>query len=78
MCPNSLSTLCGRLAITKLTEENKQKKKIKHLDAIRRDRGKINDRSIVWTEINVYITNVPEKMLATEQIHDVYSLRWQI
>lgn len=30
------------------------------------------------TEINVYITNVPEKILATEQIHDVYSLRWQI
>lgn len=74
----SKKELKSRLIITKLSEENKQKRKIKHLNAVRRDRGKINDRSVAWTEINVYITNVPEKILATEQIHDVYSLRWQI
>ncbi len=74
----SKKELKSRLIITKLSEENKQKRKIKHLSAVRRDRGKINDRSLAWTEINVYITNVSENILATEQIHDVYSLRWQV
>jgi hypothetical protein len=74
----SKKELKSRLIITKLSEENKQKRKIKHLASVRRGRGKITDRSMAWTEINVYITNVPEKILATEQIHDVYSLRWQI
>lgn len=74
----SKKELKSRLIITKLSEENKQKRKNKHLSEVRRNRGKINDRSLAWTEINVYITNVPEKILATEQIHDVYSLRWQI
>ena len=74
----SKEELKSRLIITKLSEENKQKRKIKHLSAVRRDRGKINDRSLAWTEINVYITNVSENILATEQIHHVYSLRWQV
>lgn len=74
----SKKELKSRLIITKLSEENKQKRKIKHLSAVRRDRGKINDRSLAWTEINVYITNVSENILATEQIHHVYSLRWQV
>jgi len=74
----SKKELKSRLIITKLSEENKQKRKIKHLSAVRRDRGKINDRSLAWTEINVYITNVSENILTTEQIHDVYSLRWQV
>lgn len=74
----SRKELKSRLIITKLSEENKQKRKLKHLSSVKRGRGKINDRSIAWTGINVYITNVPERILATEQIHDVYSLRWQI
>ena len=48
------------------------------MDSVRRGRGKISDRSMAWTEMNVYITNVPEEILATKQIYDVYSLRWQI
>ena len=74
----SKKELKNRLIITKLSEENKQKRKVKHLSAVRRDRGKITDRSIAWTGINVYITNIPENILSTSQIHDVYSLRWQI
>ena len=74
----SKKELKSRLIITKLSEKNKQKRKNKHLSEVKRNRSQINDRSTAWTEINVYITNVPEKILATEQIHYIYSLRWQI
>jgi len=74
----SKKELKSRLIITKLSEENKQKRKNKHLKDVRNSSVKISDRSLAWTGVNVYITNVPEKVLDTEQIHDVYSLRWQI
>jgi large-conductance mechanosensitive channel len=37
-----------------------------------------NCRSLAWNGVNVYITNVPEKILTTEEIHDVYFLRYQL
>ena len=74
----SKKELKTRLIITKLTEENKKKREIKHLKAVKRNRGTINDRSIAWNGINTYITNIPEKILSKEEIHDVYSLRWQV
>lgn len=74
----SKKELKNRLIITKLSEENKEKRKNKLIKAVKRDRGNINDRSLAWNGVNVYITNAPEKMLTTEEIHDVYSLRWQI
>ena len=74
----SKKELKSRLIITKLSEENKEKRKNKLIKAVKRDRGNINDRSLAWNGVNVYITNVPENILATEEIHDVYSLRWQV
>jgi hypothetical protein len=74
----SKKELKSRLIITKLSEENKQKRKIKHLNDVKNNSVKISDRSLAWTSVNAYITNVPEKILDTKQIHDVYSLRWQI
>ncbi len=74
----SKKELKTRLIITKLSEENKKKRKVKQLKAVRPNRGKINDRNTAWTEVNAYITNVDEKILATEEIHHIYSLRWQI
>lgn len=74
----SKKELKSRLIITKLSEENRKKRKNKLIKAVKRDCGNINDRSLAWNGVNVYITNVPENILATEEIHDVYSLRWQV
>lgn len=74
----SKKELKTRLIITKLSEKNKEKRRIKHLSEVKRSRGTINPRSVAWNSVNVYVTNVPEEMLSTNEIHDVYSLRWQI
>jgi hypothetical protein len=37
-----------------------------------------SERSKRLTEINVYITNIPWEFVPKEQIHDIYSLRWQV
>lgn len=74
----SKKELKTRLIISKLSEENKKKREIKHLKAVNKERGTINDRSIAWNCINAYITNVPDTILSKEEIHDVYSLRWQV
>lgn len=50
----------------------------KQLDAVRPNRGKINERNTEWTGVNAYITNISEDFVTTEQVHDTYSLRWQI
>ena len=67
-----------RLIITKLSEENKKKRHDKLVRDTKRSRGNINNRSLAWNKVNVYITNAPEKDLATKDVHDIYSLRWQI
>ena len=67
-----------RLIITKLTEENKRKKQAKHDNEVRKQLRKPNETSSLWNSVNVYITNVPAKILRTEHVHEIYSLRWQI
>ena len=74
----SKKELKSRLIITKLSEENKMKRVKKQLDNVRPNRGKINERNTEWTGVNAYITNISEDVVTTEQVHDIYSLRWQI
>ena len=68
----------SRLIVTKLTEENKRKRQIKHIKGIEKRRGPLNERSVAWNSFNVYVTNTHTNMLTSEQVHHVYSLRWQI
>lgn len=74
----SKKELKTRLIITKLSDRNKKKREIKHLSEVKRSRGTINPRSVAWNGVNAYVTNVPEEMLNANEIHEVYSLRWQI
>lgn len=37
-----------------------------------------SEKSKRLTSINIYVSNTPEKIVPMEQIHDFYSLRWQI
>jgi len=70
--------LKSRLIITKLTKENKRKKESKHKKEVERGRARDNKRTELWANINAYITNVPTEILNKEEVHDIYSLRWQI
>lgn len=70
--------LKSRLIVTKLTEENKRQKQIKHTKEIKKGRGKLNERNVAWNSFNVYITNTNTDILSAERVHHIYSLRWQI
>lgn len=74
----SKKELKSTLIITKLSEENKLKRENKHLASVNRGRGTINTKSLLWNEINVYITNISDEVLSAEEIHEIYTLRWQV
>ncbi len=74
----SKKELISRLIVTKLLPEDKKKREVKRKRDIQKHRGTKSKRSMFWNEINVYITNVDAEILTAEQVHDVYSLRWQI
>lgn len=67
-----------RLIITKLTEEDKKKREAKLEKDLKNCRRKPNDLQKKWAEINYYITNVPTTIATTNQIHELYGLRWQV
>ncbi|MCJ7690365.1 MAG: IS4 family transposase [Clostridiaceae bacterium] len=65
-----------RLILTKLTEECKRKKEI-NSEKVKGKRKSIQ-KDKWWLNYNCYISNVPCDVLSTEQIHHIYTLRWQI
>lgn len=74
----SKKELKSRLIVTKLTEENKIKRQITHQENIRKKRGTLKQNRIDFNSINAYITNVSDEILTDTQVHDLYTLRWQI
>lgn len=67
-----------RLIITRLTEECKKSREKKYLRDVKKGKKKLNEKHSLSNSINIYITNVASDMLSKEQVHDMYSLRWQI
>lgn len=67
-----------RLILTKLTEECKRKKEINNQKVKYRAKVKVLKKDKWWFDYNCYITNVPCEILSMEQIHLIYSTRWQI
>lgn len=70
--------LKSRLIITKLSEDNKRKRNLKYEKVLEHERRTATERSTAWIALNAYITNIPEKILISEQVHEMYSLRWQV
>ena len=67
-----------RLILTKLDKNQTKKRADKLLKNVKKKRATFNPRSISWSGLNAYITNVEENILTTEEIHLFYSLRWQV
>lgn len=74
----SKKELKSRLIITKLTEENKSKRIFNHIEGIKKKRLTLNQRRLDFNSINAYITNVSSDIITINQVHELYSLRWQI
>jgi hypothetical protein len=72
---NKLKT---KFILTKLTEECKINRKKKFLREVRKGRKKLSDKNDFFNTINIYITNIPTSILLKDQIHELYSLRWQV
>jgi hypothetical protein len=71
--------LKSRLIITKLSDENKRKREIKYQQAEKRHKSRMDDERLdIWNSINIYVTNIDKHSLCAEQIHDLYTLRWQV
>jgi Transposase DDE domain len=68
--------LISRVIIAKLTEEQEAKRQ-SHLDK-KKKKGKKPLSAQKNISINIYLTNIPKNMVKKEEIHPLYSLRWQI
>ncbi|PRT20013.1 MULTISPECIES: IS4 family transposase [Bacillus cereus group] len=67
-----------RVIVHRLTEEQ-QKKRLRDQAVREKKKGMIySPRSKRLSGINVYMTNVPIDIVPMGQVHDWYSLRWQI
>jgi hypothetical protein len=58
-----------------LLEEDVQKRRLQKKQS---KKGKLNNNDILWSMLNVFITNVPGEELTVQQAYDLYKIRWQI
>ena len=69
--------LFARLVLYRLTEnnyENAGKTRGK-----RKEKGKsYSEKSRILSGLNIYVTNTPWEWVPMKQVHELYSLRWQI
>ncbi|HDR6319050.1 TPA: IS4 family transposase [Bacillus thuringiensis] len=70
--------LFTRVVIYRLTEKQLQERKIKQSYTESKKGITYSEKSKRLTGINIYVTNTPWEIVPMEQIHDFYSLRWQI
>lgn len=68
----------SRLILTKLSEKSKEKRQRYHKKRVAKGKGAFSEKGERWYSTNAYITNIPVEILDTNEVHDVYSLRWQI
>lgn len=64
----SKKELKSRLIITKLTEENKSKRVVNHIEGIKKKRLTLSQRRLDFNIVNAYITNVPSDIITMNQV----------
>ncbi|MGF1919585.1 IS4 family transposase, partial [Enterococcus faecalis] len=69
--------LGDRLIVHKLSEEE-YKQRQNQLRRLEQKRKPISPKSERIKQLSVYMTNCPASMISNEQVHELYSLRWQI
>ena len=71
-------TLKTRLILYKLTKEQLKKRSEKCEKNAKKKGIEKSDNTIELLGISIYITNIEESVLSAEQVHEFYSLRWQV
>jgi hypothetical protein len=67
-----------RLILYKLTKNQLEKRSEKCKKNAKKKGIEKSDNTIQLLGISIYITNIEESVLSAEQVHEFYSLRWQI
>ena len=67
-----------RLILTKLNEENKNRKMEIAVKNSNKKGRRLTENAVDFAEINVYVTNAPSHIIDTKMVYEIYSLRWQI
>lgn len=67
-----------RLILYKLTKDQLGKRSRKCEKNAKKKGIKKSDNTIQLLGISIYITNVKQEVLTSEQVHEFYSLRWQV
>ncbi|HDR7320997.1 TPA: IS4 family transposase [Bacillus toyonensis] len=70
--------LFTRVIIYRLTDKQLQERRKKQSYTESKKGITYSEKSKRLTGINIYVTNTPWEIVPMEQIHDFYSLRWQI
>ncbi|WP_426980307.1 IS4 family transposase [Bacillus pseudomycoides] len=69
----------ARVIVHRLTKQQQQQKRLQDQAVREKKKGmKYSPRSKRLSGINVYMTNTPTDIVPMGQVHDWYSLRWQI
>ncbi|MEX0135226.1 IS4 family transposase [Bacillus nitratireducens] len=70
--------LFSRLIFHRLTEAQLKKRLEKIAEKEKSKHKTYSDKSKLAAGLNVYVTNVPWEWVPMEQVHELYTLRWQI
>ncbi len=71
-------SLKTRLILYKLTNEQLKKRTEKSVKTAKKKGIEKSDNTIELLGISIYITNITEEVLSAKQVHEFYSLRWQV
>ncbi|MBP9478950.1 MAG: transposase [Sebaldella sp.] len=74
----TLQKLLARLICYRLTEEQLKKRRKKQNFTEKKKGFALKEKNKHLSGLNVYITNIPSERIKKEEIHNLYSLRWQI
>ncbi|WP_308011369.1 IS4 family transposase [Clostridium tagluense] len=71
-------TLKTRLILYKLTNDQLKKRTEKSVKNAKKKGIEKSDNTTPLLGISIYISNITEEVLSAKQVHEFYSLRWQI
>ncbi|MED3244806.1 IS4 family transposase, partial [Bacillus thuringiensis] len=70
--------LFARLVLYRLTEKQLRERRKKQVESEKKKGKSYSKKSKILSGLNVYVTNTPWEWVSMKQVHELYSLRWQI
>ncbi|MEB4815449.1 IS4 family transposase [Bacillus thuringiensis] len=70
--------LFARVIFNRLTDKQLQKQRARIAEKEKSKNRTYLEKSKIIARLNVYVTNIPWEWVPMEQVHELYTLRWQI